>query len=334
MTSKCSKHGLQANASGQMTDPVPLITIGGFLGAGKTTLVNHLLSQSEGQRIVVFVNDFGAINIDYDLIETADANRVSLKNGCVCCSLNDDLIAAIVGFCQDDPPDAFVVEASGVADPRALDASIFLLQRAGHVLLDNRVYLVDAENFGAMDYADTEAIVDHAAASDLLVINKSDLVTVDTMADLEHLFMRSAPRTNVVRAMHGKIPLSVLLGSKLSRPTVEASIDRKHVSHGDQYQSWSQSGFSPLTSDQLDFLIAKLKACVFRAKGILRVKGSPDETLQFDLVGSRVTFRKRALETTMDQSRIVAIGALDQRQLDLLDACLGMPPASVDQPSY
>ena len=139
-------------------NPVPTYSVGGFLGAGKTTFVNDLLSNTTGQRFVVFVNDFGAINIDYDLIETVEEDRVSLANGCVCCTLNDDLIESIVAFCET-PPDAFVIEASGVANPKSLEDSLNALEHAGYAFMKRRVYLMDADQFGGLDYADTEDLI-------------------------------------------------------------------------------------------------------------------------------------------------------------------------------
>src|SRR5665213_3036640 len=98
---------------------LPLTVIGGFLGAGKTTLLTHLLRGDHGRRIAVLVNDFGAINIDAELVRSRTADTISLANGCACCSVAGDLTRALVALAQrEDPPDAIVLEASGLADPR------------------------------------------------------------------------------------------------------------------------------------------------------------------------------------------------------------------------
>src|SRR6478672_12032022 len=98
--------------------PVPILLFTGFLGAGKTTIVNHLLAHAEGRRIAAVVNDFGAINIDAELIAGASDGVVSLSNGCICCSLEGDLLRTLAALLRRDPqPEFIVIETSGVADP-------------------------------------------------------------------------------------------------------------------------------------------------------------------------------------------------------------------------
>src|SRR5256885_15493075 len=98
--------------------PVPILLVAGFLGAGKTTVVTHLLAHAEGRRIAAVVNDFGAINIDAELITGASDGVVSLSNGCICCSLQGDLLRTLAALLRRDPrPEFIVIETSGVADP-------------------------------------------------------------------------------------------------------------------------------------------------------------------------------------------------------------------------
>jgi G3E family GTPase len=98
--------------------PVPILLVAGFLGAGKTTVVNHLLAHAEGRRIAAVVSDFGAIDIDAELIAGASDGVVSLSNGCICCSLQGDLLRTLAALLRRDPrPEFIVIETSGVADP-------------------------------------------------------------------------------------------------------------------------------------------------------------------------------------------------------------------------
>ena len=304
--------------------PVPLVTIGGFLGAGKTTLVNHILRNAGGQRIVVFVNDFGAINIDYDLIETEDTDRVSLSNGCVCCSLNDDLIGAIIGFCEGDPPDAFIVEASGVADPRALDQSIASLQQVGHVECAQRVYVLDAEQFESLEYADTEEIVDHAAACDLIVLNKSDLVDVERLSAIETLLQRSAPRTLQMRATFGNIAVNELLDARVNIGNF-AVFQPSFGEAKDRFESFSCSDFKPIRKAQFLALLDDLKRTALRAKGVVYFDEDPSTPVRFDHVGQRCSIRELRKQdaATAPTACFVAIGWRDCLDRAALSMALG-----------
>ncbi|MFP5406389.1 MAG: CobW family GTP-binding protein, partial [Gammaproteobacteria bacterium] len=121
---------------------LPLTVIGGLLGAGKTTLLNHLLAASRGRRIAVLVNDFGAINIDAALVAESAGDTIALTNGCVCCSIGDDLAGALIELLEANPPfDAVVVEASGVSDPWRI-AQIALAD--SDLALEGVIVLVDA----------------------------------------------------------------------------------------------------------------------------------------------------------------------------------------------
>lgn len=304
-----SVFGRMTSSSTSSTQAIPVITVGGFLGAGKTTMVNHLLSQSDGRRIVVFVNDFGAINIDYDLIETVDTDRVSLTNGCVCCSLNDDLIASISEFCSTSPPDAFVVEASGVADPRTLDQSIMALQSAGRVTLSCRVYVLDADQFGSLDYADTEQIVDHAVASDLVLINKWDLADESTVRHVEALLQRSAPQTIMKRTQYAKVPLSELFDSSTALIAMPSAKEPLYLSDpSNTFTSWSCENFAPISRANMKLLIGELCSTALRAKGILYFDDAPDTPMKFDFVGKRHGFAASTDTNDDVSSTFVVIG--------------------------
>src|ERR1700754_2593009 len=126
MACSMSRHGPASRCAGpsphpdrrRLMVPVPVLLVTGFLGAGKTTVVNHLLAHAEGRRIAAVVNDFGAINIDAELIAGASDGVVSLANGCICCTLEGDLLRTLAALLRRDPrPEYIVIETSGVADP-------------------------------------------------------------------------------------------------------------------------------------------------------------------------------------------------------------------------
>ena len=316
-----------------MTEPlacVPVITIGGFLGAGKTTLVNRMLAQADGRRIVVFVNDFGAVNIDYDLVETVDTDRISLKNGCVCCTLNDDLINSIVRICREDRPDAIVIESSGVAEPRSLDQSIFALQSAGYVRLNNRIYVLDASQFGSLGYEDTEFLIDHSAASDITLVNKSDLTTDEDLRNLESMISRSTGQTAVYRTTHCDVAMDSIFEIQESvnwsyGDGCHADVEQVR-SHSDRYRSWSKTVKRPLRRDAFQEFLQEISGNALRAKGTVVFEDDPLRLSAFDLVGSRLTDRMIGNCSHQQESKLVVIGWNGSLNLEELEdkfvACL------------
>ena len=309
---------------------VPVITIGGFLGAGKTTLVNRILAQADGRRIVVFVNDFGAVNIDYDLVETVDTDRISLKNGCVCCTLNDDLIRSIVRFCREDRPDAIVIESSGVSEPRSLDQSIFALQSAGYVRLNNRIYVLDANQFGSLGYENTEILIDHAVASDLTLVNKSDLTTDEDLRNLESMLNRSTGHTALCRTTHCDVAMDSIFEIQASVNWPDDAGDHADAervrSHGDRYRSWSKTVKQPLRRDAFEEFLREISGIALRAKGTVVFEDDPLRLSAFDLVGSRVTDRMIGYCAHQQESKLVVIGWNGSLNLEELEdrfvACL------------
>ncbi|SED85047.1 GTPase, G3E family [Rhizobiales bacterium GAS191] len=194
---------------------LPLTVIGGFLGAGKTTLVNHLLAHAQGERIVVLVNDFGAVNIDASLIAARDGSQIALTNGCACCAIGDDFGRAIATALRRDPrPDHLVVEASGVSDPGALAEIAILdpeLSPGGVIVLVDHMTLPQLAN----DARIGDAVRRQIAAADLLVLTKGDVASeAERAATIAHL-RELAPATACVEADWGRLPVELVIGPKL-----------------------------------------------------------------------------------------------------------------------
>ncbi|MEP0522182.1 MAG: CobW family GTP-binding protein [Hyphomicrobiales bacterium] len=292
---------------------LPIVTIGGFLGAGKTTLVNHILHSQNQGRTVVFVNDFGAINIDYSMIDTVEADRISLKNGCVCCSLNDDFVASVADFAREaEPPDLVVVEASGVSDPRALDASLDALEAANLTQLDSRIYVIDSDNFHRFEFEDTEQIIDHAAASDLIILNKTDLASNDAIAKIEKTLAEAAPFSRLLKASHCGVHAELLTGltARIDLKSVKQALRKTKAgeNHIDKYTQWSFETESVLNRDAFDVFARSLPDICLRAKGFLRFAEAEDKVFTFNLVGHRATLEQSSKPVTGAKSQIIAIG--------------------------
>jgi G3E family GTPase len=188
------------------------VVLGGYLGAGKTTLVNHLLRHAQGRRIAVLVNDFGEIGIDAQLIESRDGDVLNLAGGCVCCSVGSDLVGALLELPRRVPaPDVVLIETSGVALPGSVARSARL---ADGIEVEGVVVLADAETIRqrATDRYVGDTVMQQLRDADLLVINKTDLVDADALAELRGWLAATAPRARIVQAVDAEVPAELVLG--------------------------------------------------------------------------------------------------------------------------
>ena len=185
--------------------------IGGYLGAGKTTLVNHLLRHAGGARLAILVNEFGALPIDEDLIEAQDDTLISIAGGCICCSFGNDLIQAMLDLAAlSPPPDHVLIESSGVALPGAIAASVSILDG---FQLDGIIVVVDAETIQdqAQDPYIGDTITRQLADANSVVVNKIDLVGADHLTTLTAWLAKVAPNATLIHATKGAVPKDALL---------------------------------------------------------------------------------------------------------------------------
>lgn len=230
------KHGL----------PVTIIT--GFLGSGKTTLLNYILTNQQGVKTAVLVNEFGEIGIDNELIVATDdtGSMVELSNGCICCTINNDLVEAVYRVLErDDGVDYLVVETTGLADPLPVALTFLGTELRDMTRLDSIITVVDSENF-SLDLFNSEAAYSQIAYGDIILLNKADLVDEGQLDALEVRIRDIKQGARILRSTKGQVPLPVILSVGLFESdkyfeTEEAAHkdehhDHDHHDHGHEHE--------------------------------------------------------------------------------------------------
>ncbi len=268
---------------------IPVVLVAGFLGAGKTTLINHTLTNAGGRRIAAVVNDFGAINIDAALLEQTGDGVIGLRNGCICCSLQGDLLRTIGSLLRRQPaPDAIVIETSGVADPAPIVDSLLDPVIFREAPLDSVIGLVDAAETLLNPQRRQDALFRaQLAAADFIVLNKLDLVPAASIPGLVADLRGAGMRGQVLHAEWGRIPMELLFGAGL-----HAATDASPVSRGpsaDRFETLNWTSERPLVLPLFQKMIEQLAPSLARAKGILALADQPGRTVLFQLAGQRAT---------------------------------------------
>ena len=299
--------------------PIPVIVIGGYLGVGKTTLVNHLLrhAQNARQRIAVLVNDFGEIDIDADLIEGQDGAVLSLAGGCVCCSFGADLVGALQTVTQRLPkPDIVLVETSGVALPGAVARSAKLAN--GFNVL-GIVVVADAGTLRerAADRYVGDTVTQQLRDADLLILNKIDTVNEEGRASVIDWLQRAVDDTPVVSVENASVPPEILLNLRTdSGPAGLTQLPGGRIAAiGHEasrlFESRVLTFASPTSVTALAVALTTAGSGVLRAKGMLTDSGSGNRVV-LQVVGTRWTTHLAPQTDGNVDGRIVVIGLCGQ----------------------
>ncbi|MEP3328996.1 GTP-binding protein [Sedimentitalea sp.] len=290
---------------------LPVSVIGGYLGAGKTTLINHLLRHNEGQRLAVLVNEFGELPIDADLIEATGDGLISISGGCVCCAFGSDLIGALSDIQNMSPrPDHILIEASGVALPASIATTVGMIDG---LRADATLVLADAEqirrNANNTYLADT--IERQLKQADILLLTKADLVSPHQLEAVRDWLNQNYPGKRILPVTSGQIPISAALGA-LPFPARRSAV--ADTVHG-RFHSQVYRPASHIDAKDLGAALADDPG-VDRAKGFIRTATG---MALIHVVGNRYT-----IETVDDdhETGVVFIGLKDQLDLENIQRIL------------
>ncbi len=282
-----------------MVNQIPVTIIGGYLGAGKTTLLNSLLSGAHGVKLAVIVNDFGSINIDAALVANRDGKTISLTNGCVCCSIGDNLALTLHDLAeQANGPEHVVIEASGVADPGKIARLAAIHPR---LVLDSTIVVADAETIRAR--ADDKYVGDlvrqQLAAADVIVLSKTDLVDARVRQQVFAWIGSEVLGARVVESSDAGLFAGLVFGGTAHAWSALPAWPRPASHHhGDEhaklFTTWSFSDDRPLDGAALRAALAALPGAVIRAKGIVWLTESADQPFVVQVVGRRWSLQPAA----------------------------------------
>lgn len=295
-----------------MTIPVMVVT--GFLGAGKTTFINGLLKKADGSKIAAIVNDFGAINIDEELISEQSDAVIGLANGCICCSLQGDLLRTL-RLVLENAPELIIIEASGVADPRGILEVVSDRLLWSEVRLDSLVCLIDAADLAENPARQQDPLWQaQMQAASVLVLSKTAGLSEEALLRLR-LQLSPLGRPPVVDPTHEEVPLALLSGGAI--PMTGPAI--AHQTSG-RFTTLEWVAERSIALPAFQAVIEAFGAGLLRAKGVLAFQERPGRPILFQLVGQSVTMEPS--KSPHPGCRLVFIGEAATLDRDALKAAL------------
>jgi len=273
------------NDAGQLSSPIPIILLGGYLGSGKTTYLNRLLSEAKGRRLAILVNDFGAINIDANLIEDSVDEVVALQNGCICCSMAMGMQSAIIKVLKrDDRPEAIVIEASGVANPGEVAKILSDEAMRPYASLELVISMLDCKNVATYKPAELMLIREQLRYSGIVMLTKLEQSSEVDIADARKLIQETNLGTVVIDDYQKILNLDLLLGTKQSAIELDGKASSA-TNANDLFKSWSYSTNESMSEDEFQKVLSALPLETVRGKGFVYLKDYPAVRFEFQMVG-------------------------------------------------
>jgi G3E family GTPase len=285
---------------------IAVTVVSGFLGAGKTTLLNRMVRRAEGSRLAVIVNDFGELNIDAAIVSEVTDAVYSLQNGCICCTVQEDLLAQLGSLAQLQPRlERIVIECSGVSDPQRIVQTLAYPQLRSQMQLDMVITVVDATRHLQLDGEYARLARAQVAAADLLLLNKTDLVDEQQLRTLREAL---GLRTRVHESVQAQLPDALWLDTdlELEPRTVKPLTRVSDGDHGEMFSSWLWQSDLALDAEGLRGWLQVLPGDVFRIKGLVKL-AQGNKALWLQHVGTRSQFSPAVDEARASSTRLVFI---------------------------
>lgn len=271
---------------------IPILLIAGYLGSGKTTFLNRLLSQAQGQKLAILVNDFGAINIDANLIDGAVDGVIALQNGCICCSIASGLQSAIFKVLKrEQRPEAIIIEASGASNPGEVLRILSDNAMHDYAALEIVVALLDCERLPTYAADELKLVKLQLTYSNIILLSKTLSLSDDTLIAAEGFVRSINSRALLFRESSSQINLEFLLGTgskaleRLSDSLSSDETSKQTLKAEELFNSWMYESASSTTEAEFQKLLNELPPQTVRGKGFLYLTEYPDSKFIFQLVG-------------------------------------------------